>query len=63
MAPSRRQVGTKLKVTTEHLHVLEKIQGEMSLVELMVNSAFPISAKPLNDDIPVNVVPWSGLIR
>lgn len=35
-APSRHQVGAKLKLTTEQLHVFEKIEGEMSLVELMV---------------------------
>jgi ATP-dependent DNA helicase RecG len=35
-APSRHQVGTKLKLSTDQLLVFEQIEGEMSLVELMV---------------------------
>ncbi len=34
-APSRHQVGTKLKLTTDQLHVFEQIEGEMSLIDLM----------------------------
>jgi len=34
-APSRHQVGTKLKLTADQRHVFERIEGEMSLVELM----------------------------
>jgi Fic family protein len=34
-APSRHQVGTKLKLTSDQLFVFEHIEGEMSLVELM----------------------------
>lgn len=35
-APSRYQVGTKLNLSTDQLQVFEQIEGEMSLVELMV---------------------------
>ena len=35
LAPSRHQVGTKLKLTTDQLHVFEQIEGEMSLIDLM----------------------------
>jgi ATP-dependent DNA helicase RecG len=34
-APSRHQVGTKLKLTSGQLLVFEHIEGEMSLVDLM----------------------------
>ena len=34
-APSRHQVGTKLKLTSDQLFVFEHIKGEMSLVDLM----------------------------
>jgi Fic family protein len=34
-APSRHQVGTKLKLTSDQLFVFEHIEGEMSLVDLM----------------------------
>ncbi|PPD49412.1 MAG: cell filamentation protein Fic [Methylobacter sp.] len=34
-APSRHQVGTKLKLTADQLHVFEQIEGEMSLIDLM----------------------------
>lgn len=34
-APSRHQVGTKLKLSTDQLAVFEQIEGEMSLIELM----------------------------
>lgn len=34
-APSRHQVGTKLKLTLDQLLVFEQIEGEMSLVDLM----------------------------
>jgi Fic family protein len=35
LAPSRHQVGTKLKLSADQLAVFEQIEGEMSLVELM----------------------------
>jgi Fic family protein len=34
-APSRHQVGTKLKLTADQLLVFEQIEGEMSLIDLM----------------------------
>jgi Fic family protein len=34
-APSRHQVGTKLKLSVDQLTVFEQIEGEMSLVDLM----------------------------
>ncbi|MGJ0514250.1 MAG: Fic family protein [Methylomicrobium sp.] len=34
-APSRHQVGTKLKLTSDQLFVFEHMEGEMSLVDLM----------------------------
>ncbi len=34
-APSRHQVGTKLKLTADQLHVFEHIEGELSLIDLM----------------------------
>lgn len=35
LAPSRHQVGTKSGLNSEQLHVLDNIEGEMSLIELM----------------------------
>ena len=35
LAPSRHQVGTKSGLNSEQLHVLDNINGEMSLIELM----------------------------
>lgn len=35
LAPSRHQVGTKLKLSADQLLVFEQIEGEMSLVDLM----------------------------
>jgi Fic family protein len=34
-APSRHQVGTKLKLTSDQLFVFEHMEGEMSLIDLM----------------------------
>ena len=35
LAPSRHQVGTKSALNSDQLHVLDNIEGEMSLIELM----------------------------